>query len=370
MFATTERFLTTTVRRRRAERSQPPAPPPDGAKKGLHPVSDECGVMHAIEVAGYGDASQLRYVERDEPVPGPGQVAIRVALTGVNFADIMARRGAYHAGSPPPFVPGLDCVGTISALGDGVADLAVGQRVAAFVDAGSYAQTVLARDVLTYPLHDRISDEAGASLLLLVTAYHTLTFAGKITAGESVLIHAAAGGVGSTAVQIAKHLGAKPIIATAGTAEKLGIARRAGADVAIDYTKEDIKAAVLGATQNRGADVILDSVAGDVFAASVEAFAPFGRYVIYGMSSGKPGEAKTPTFHTQNRSLVGFSAGHYRNLRPAVLREGTMAVLELVAAGVVKPIIGARFPLRDAAQAQTLVESRASHGKVLLDPTV
>jgi NADPH2:quinone reductase len=326
-------------------------------------------MMHAIEVAGYGDASQLRYVERDEPVPGPGQVAIRVALTGVNFADIMARRGAYHAGSPPPFVPGLDCVGTISALGDGVADLKVGQRVAAFVDAGSYAQTVLARDVLTYPLHDRISDEAGASLLLLVTAYHTLTFAGKIKAGESVLVHAAAGGVGSTAVQIAKHLGAKPIIATAGSSAKLSIARGAGADVTIDYTKEDITAAVLRATENRGADVILDSVAGDVFAASVEAFAPFGRYVIYGMSSGKPGEAKTPIFHTQNRSLVGFSAGHYRNLRPAVLREGTMAVLELVAAGVVTPIIGARFPLRDAAQAQTLVESRASHGKVLLDPT-
>jgi NADPH2:quinone reductase len=324
--------------------------------------------MHAIEVAGYGDVSQLRYVQRDEPVPGPGAVAISVALTGVNFADIMARKGAYHAGSPPPFVPGLDCMGTVSALGDGVTSLHVGQRVAAFVDAGSYAQTVLAREVLTYPLHDRISDEAAASLLLLVTAYHTLTFAGKIQAGESVLIHAAAGGVGSTAVQIAKHLGAHPIIATAGSAEKLAIARSAGADVTIDYTKDDVKAAVLGATGNRGADVILDSVAGDVFATSVEAFAPFGRYVIYGMSSGKPGEAKTPIFHTQNRSLVGFSAGHYRNLRPAVLREGTMAVLELVASGAIAPIIGARFALRDAAQAQTLVESRASYGKVLLDP--
>jgi NADPH2:quinone reductase len=259
-------------------------------------------------------------------------------------------------------------MGTVAAVGEGVTSVAVGQRVAAFVDSGSYAQTVLAREVLTYPWHDRISDEAAASLLLLVTAYHTLTFAGKIQKGESVLIHAAAGGVGSTAVQIAKHLGAKPIIATAGSAEKLAIARGAGADVTIDYTKDDMKAAVLAATENRGADVILDSVAGDVFATSLEAFAPFGRYVIYGMASGKPGEAKTPIFHTQNRSLVGFSAGHYRNLRPAVLREGTMAVLELVAEGAVTPIIGARFPLRDAAHAQTLVESRSSHGKVLLDP--
>jgi len=324
--------------------------------------------VHAIEVAGYGDASQLRYVERDEPVPGPGQVAIRVGLTGVNFADIMARKGNYHAGSPPPFVPGLDCMGTVSAIGEGVTSVRVGERVAAFVDSGSYAQTVLAREVLTYPLHDRISDESAAALLLLVTAYHTLTFAGKIQRGESVLIHAAAGGVGSTAVQIAKHLGATPIIATAGSPEKLAIARDAGADVTIDYTKDDIKAAVLGATENRGADVILDSVAGEVFATSLEAFAPFGRYVIYGMASGKPGEAKTPVFHTQNRSLVGFSAGHYRNLRPAVLREGTLAVLELVASGAVTPIIGARFALRDAAQAHTLVESRASHGKVLLDP--
>ena len=324
--------------------------------------------MNAVEVAAYGDAAQLRFVQRPQPSPGPGQVAIRVGLTGVNFADIMARRGAYHAGSPPPFLPGLDCMGTIEALGAGVSSFHVGQRVAAFVDSGSYAQVVLARDVLTYPLDERVSDETAAALLQLVTAYHILTFAGKLQRGESVLIHAAAGGVGSLAVQLAKHLGASPIVATVGSAEKARIARDAGADVAIDYTQGDLTKAVLAATGERGADVVLDSVAGPVFQASLGAFAPFGRYVIYGMASGIPGEAKSPLFHTQNRSLIGFSAGHYRNLRPEVLRPGTLAVLELAAHGVVTPIVGARFALRDAAQAHTLVESRASHGKVLLDP--
>jgi len=324
--------------------------------------------MNAIEVAAYGDASQLRFVERPEPVPGPGEVAIRVGLTGVNFADIMARRGGYHAATPPPFVPGLDCMGTITALGSGVTTLQVGQRVAAFVDKGSYAENAVAREVLTYPLDDRVSDETAAALLILVTAYHTLTFAGTIARGESVLIHAAAGGVGSTAVQLAKHLGASPIIATVGSTEKARIARDAGADVIIDYTKEDIAKAVLAATGDRGADVVLDSVAGPVFQASINAIAPFGRYVIFGMASGTPGEAKTPLFHTQNRRLVGFSAGHYRNFRPEVLRAGTMAVLDLAATGVVTPIIGARFALRDAAKAHTLVETRASHGKTLIDP--
>jgi NADPH:quinone reductase len=322
--------------------------------------------MHAIEVRSYGDPSVLEWRERDAPVPGPGEVAIRVTQTGVNFADVQARRGAYHGGQAPPFVPGLDCAGTILALGPGVEGLRVGQRVAAFPPNGSYAEVVVVPVVTTYALDDAISDDDAASLLMLVTAYNVLSFAGRLTPGESVLVHAAAGGVGSTAVQIARALGAGKIFATAGSAAKCALAREAGADVAIDYRSEDFAQRVLDETNGRGVDVILDSVAGEVFDAGLTALAPFGRIVAFGMASGTPGTVRTNQLHPSNRAVVGYSSGSYRKLRPEALRPAADASLRLVAEGKVHVVIGARFPLRDAAGAHRLVESRASHGKVLL----
>jgi NADPH2:quinone reductase len=322
--------------------------------------------MHAIEVAELGDASVLRWIEKPEPVPGPGEVAIRVAFTGVNFADIQARRGAYHGGQKPPFTPGLDCSGTITALGSGVQGLRVGQRVAAFPDGGSYAEVVVARAILTYPLDDAISDEAGASLLLLVTAYNTIVLAGRMQKGDSILIHAAGGGVGSTAVQIAHVLGAGKIFATAGGAEKVEVARKAGADVAIDHNAEDFAARVKAETGDRGVDIVLDSVAGDIFKSSLPILAPYGRYVVYGMASGTPGIVQSDMLHSSNRAVLGYSSGSYRKTRPEGLRPAADASLKMVAEGKVTPVIGHRFALRDAAKAHELVESRKSHGKVLL----
>jgi len=325
--------------------------------------------VHAIEVTQLGDASVLRWVERAEPVPGPGEVAIRVSFTGVNFADIMARRGAYHGGQQPPFTPGLDCAGTVVALGQGVDGLRVGQRVAAFPDGGSYAQVVVARAILTYPLGDAVSDESGAALLLLGAAYNTSTLAGRVQPGESILIHAAAGGVGSTAVQIARILGAGTIFATAGDPQKVEIARKAGADVAIDYRAEDFAARIKAETGGRGVDVILDSVAGDVFKSGFSVLAPYGRYVIYGKASGVPGTVETDMLHSSNRALLGYSSGSYRKTRPEGLRPAADASLRLVAEGKVTPLIGERLALREAAKAHEFVESRQSHGKVLLAAT-
>ena len=286
--------------------------------------------------------------------------------TGVNFADVQARRGAYHGGQQPPFVPGLDCAGTIAAVGPGAEGLRVGQRVAAFPPNGSYAEIVVAPVVTTYALDDAISEDDAASLLMLVTAYNVLTFAGRFAPGETVLVHAAAGGVGSTAVQMARALGADTIFATAGGAAKCALAREAGADVAIDYLSEDFAQRVLDATNGRGVDVILDSVAGDVFDAGLTALAAFGRIVAFGMASGKPGTVRTNQLHPTNRAVIGYSSGSYRKLRPEALRPAVDASLRLVAEGKVHVMVGARFPLRDAAGAHRLVESRASHGKVLL----
>jgi NADPH2:quinone reductase len=324
--------------------------------------------MHVVEVDAYGDPSVLAWRERDEPVPGPGEVAIRVTQTGVNFADVQARRGAYHGGGQPPFVPGLDCTGTIVALGEGVDTLRVGERVAAFPPAGSYAEVVVAPLATTYALDPSISDDDAASLLMLVTAYNVLTFAGRLAPGESVLVHAAAGGVGSTAVQLARALGAGTIFATAGSAEKCAIARDAGADVAIDYRREDFARRILDATDGRGVDLILDSVAGEVFGAGLTALAPFGRIVAFGNASGTPGTVRTNELHPTNRAVIGYSSGSYRKLRPQALRPAAEASLRLVAEGKVHVIVGARFALREAAEAHRLVESRAGHGKVLLRP--
>jgi NADPH2:quinone reductase len=323
--------------------------------------------MHAIVVDRLGDASVLEWREKEEPLPGPGEVTIRVSTTSVNFADIMRRRGGYRGG-PPPFTPGLDCTGTIVAVGEGVRELHAGQRVAAFPIDGAYAEIVRARAVLTYPLDPAIPEEAAASLTVLVTAHNLLAMVARLRDGESILIHAAAGGVGSTAVQMARALGAARIIGTAGGAEKTKIARDAGADVVIDYTGEDLGARVRAETANKGVDVVLDAVAGDVFTQSLPLVAPFGRYCIYGMASGKPGEAKSNELHNSNRAVLGYSTGGYREARPEGLREGVSSAFALVKSGAVKILVGARYALREAAEAHRLVESRASHGKVLLTP--
>jgi NADPH2:quinone reductase len=323
-------------------------------------------MMHVVEATSYGDPSVLEWRERPEPVPGPGEVAIRVSQTGVNFADVQARRGTYHGGQPPPFVPGLDCAGTIIAVGAGVAGLRVGQRVAAFPPAGSYAEVVVVPQATTYALDPAVSDDDAASILMLVTAYNVLSLAGRLAPGESVLVHAGAGGVGSTAIQIARALGAGRIFATVGSEDKRAVAQRAGADVVIDYRSQDFARRILDETNGRGVDLILDSVAGDVFTAGLTALAPFGRIVAFGMASGTPGTVRTNELHPTNRAVIGYSSGSYRKLRPEALRPAADASLQLVADGKVHVVIGARFPLRDAAEAHRLVESRAGHGKVLL----
>jgi NADPH:quinone reductase len=322
--------------------------------------------MHAIVVDAVGEPSVLQWKEVPDPKPGPGQVAIKVTLTSVNFADVQQRRGTGAGVAKTPFTPGLDCMGTVLALGEGVKDLRVGQRVSASPDAGSYAEIVVARDVLTVPVDDAISDEAAASSTVLVTAYNLLTLVGRLQRGESVLIHAAAGGVGSTAVQMAKQLGAGKIFATAGGEQKLKIARDLGADVAIDYVKDDFAKAIADATGGTGVDVVLDAVGGDVFVKGLPVLANFGRYCVYGQSSGSPGSLTTDLLHRSNRAVLGYSSGHYRRNRPAAIRPAIEAALKMAEDGKVKILDGGRFPLRDAAKAHQLVESRASTGRLFL----
>ena len=322
--------------------------------------------MHAVVVEEAGGPEQLLWVERPEPVPGPGQVAVRIALTSVNFADIQARRGS--GVTKTPFTPGLDGMGTVIAIGPNVTRVKPGERVAINPDDGSYAEIVVAREELVFPVSDAVSDEAAASVTVLVTAWNMLNMVARIQPEETVLIHAAAGGVGSVLVQMAKALDVKRIYATAGSAEKLAIARGFGADVAIDYTTDDFAKIISDETKGRGVDVICDAIGGDVFAKGLSILAPFGRHVVYGQSGGSHGSLTTDLLHRTNRSVLGYSSGHYRRNRPLKLHAAVEAAFALVASGKVTILEGGRFALKDAAKAHELVQSRASTGRVFLTP--
>ena len=319
--------------------------------------------MHAIVVTENGDPSVLRWVEREEPKPGPDQIAIRITYTSVNYADTMMRQG----GAKPPYVPGLDCVGTVVAVGSNVRSFRVGQRVAAFADGGSYAEIVLAKENLTFAVPDGVKDEAVSSILVLVTAWNLVQLAGRFTEGESVLVHSAAGGVGSTAIQFARVFGAKKILGTVSDPAKKSFALDCGADEVCDV--RDFVAGTREATGGKGVDLILDSTAGEVFARSLDVLAPFGRIVVYGQASGSPGTARTDQLVGTDRSVIGYSSGHYRGSRPEAVKLAAEGALRAMTNGKVELKTGARFPLRDAAEAHRLIESRKSCGKILLIPS-
>lgn len=320
--------------------------------------------MDAVVIEQFGDASVLQWKMWSEPQPGPDQIAIKVSVTSVNFADTIWRNG--RPGAKLPFVPGLDCAGTVTSVGANVRDFKPGDRVAAFVDSGSYAQTALSRPVLSYKIPHGVSDEDACGLVVLVTAWNLVHLAGAVKARNTVLIHAAAGGVGSVAVQLAKKANAKFVIGTVGNMAKAQIARDCGADLVLPAS--DFVAGINQATDGKGVDIILDSVAGDTFAGSIEVLAPFGRYINYGNAGGAPGVFKTSELHATNRAVIGYSSGHYRGNRPEDLRPAVEGCFGAIAAGELKIPFSKVFAMKDAADAHRFIESRKSFGKILLKP--
>lgn len=325
--------------------------------------------MKAVVLPRYGGPEVLSYEDVPEPVAGPGQVLVQVEAASVNFADARLRVGAYHHGAPPPTIPGLDVGGTVLAVGEGVSGLAVGDRVAAGLTGGGYAERVVASAALVWRLPEGVSGEEGAAFPVAgITAYNLLTLAGRLVPGETVVVHSAAGGVGTTAAQLARLLGAGLVIGTVGDAAKADAARDAGCDHVVVRGDEDFAARVNELTGGAGADLILDSVAGEVMTRGMECLAPFGRLVAYGISSGEPGQVLSSSLHPVNRAFIGYSSGHYRKLRPEALRPAADAVLGLLADGRLRLVVGTRLPLAEAARAHELIESRASIGKILLLP--
>ncbi|MCM3472128.1 quinone oxidoreductase family protein [Brevibacillus borstelensis] len=323
--------------------------------------------MKAVLVTAFGGTEGMVYTEVEMPSIHPKQVLIRVEKTSVNFADIKSRYGKKGGGNLP-FIPGLDAAGVIERVGSEVQSLHVGQRVIAFPHNGSYAEYIVADENLAFAIPDQLDfDTAAACPIVSFTSFKLLADVARLEKGETVLIHAATGGIGTTAIQLAKLLGAGKVIGTVGSESKAAIALEAGADHVICTDREDFAEKVNEWTDGEGVNVILDSIAGRVTEKSMECLAPYGRLVHFGNASGEVGQIRTIDLHASCRSVLGFSLGTTRSKRPQLLRETAERVLPYLADGRLKIKVGRRFALAEAAKAHEWVESRQSTGKVLLD---
>lgn len=321
--------------------------------------------MRAVVVKEYGDVTGMYLEEVDRPVPGAGEVLVRVVKTSVNFADIKARRGG--KGNKLPFIPGLDAAGIVEELGEGCRSVSVGQRVICFPDNGSYAEYVIVREVLVFPIPDEMNmTVAAASPVVSFLSHRLLTDVARMVKGESVLIHAAAGGVGTTAARLAKQLGAGLVIGTVGSEEKAGIAREAGVDEVILYKEEDFAQRVNDLTNGNGVDIVLDSISGEVTERSLTCLAPYGRLVHFGNAGGPPGMIRSVDLHSSCRSILGFSLGTTRKKRPETLQETADAVIPMLASGRLTVDVGHEFSLSGIQEAHVLMENRKSKGKIVI----
>lgn len=326
-------------------------------------MSDTMRAVQAVELGG-PDVLQ----EASVPVPeiGAGEVLIRNAYASVNFADIKARRGGHHLERKVPYVPGLDVSGTVHAVGAGVTRLEPGQRVAAATDGGSYAEFSKARAELTYALPDGDVDlQQAAGIVAMMTAFNVLIVKADMQPGETVLIHAAAGGVGTLLLQLARLYGAGRVLGVVGSEAKIATALEYGADDVI-VTRGGDFADLLDDVAPDGLDVVMDSVGGPYFAAAFPRLATYGRIVNFGNAAGDPPSVEVSSMHKENLAIYGYSSGTYRKSRPAGVQRAANRMLEHLAAGEITVEIGGVYDLADAADAHRAIESRTTTGKLLL----
>ncbi|MCW7947410.1 quinone oxidoreductase [Streptomyces hygroscopicus] len=321
--------------------------------------------MRAVEFQEYGGPEVLQLVKAGAPEPGPGQVTIDAAWAGVNFADVKARAEGYRVASLP-YRPGLELSGHIRAVGEGVEGLRVGQEVAALVDGGGYAEVVLAEAATVFPLPEGLDLRTAAALLIVLPTTHALIHeVGRLRAGESVLVHGAAGGIGTAAGQLARAAGAGAVYGVVSTDTKAEYALKHGYDEV--FRADTFAEEVRRATGGKGVDLVLDPVGGDTLRRSLNALAVFGRLVSFGNASGaEPWRAGQPELHAQGRSIGGFSVLALARTAPDAVRALTERSLRTVSEGVVSLPVTAEFPLSDAADAHQLMGGRTSTGKLLL----
>ena len=323
--------------------------------------------MHAWRGHAYGAPETLVWEEVPDSPLGEGQVRIQIAASAVNFPDVLYTAGTYQVKPTPPFIPGFEVAGTV--IESREPTLPVGTRVASTLDgSGGYATHALATAMTTHAIPDQLTfEDASALTITYQTGHFALHRRARLQAGEWVLVHAGAGGVGSAAIQLAKAAGAK-VIATAGGPDKVAVCMALGADVAVDYKAQDFVGIVKSTTGGRGADVVFDPVGGDIFDMSTKCIAFEGRIVVIGFTSGRFSELKANHVLVKNYGVLGLHWGAYNLYDPAAIRSTQRALHDLYAAGSIKPLISSSRPMSEAPAAMAAVASRASTGKIVLLP--
>ncbi len=320
--------------------------------------------MRAIVIEEYGGPEVLRMAEAEAPVPGPGEVLVDVGARGVNFIDIYQRSGAYQV--PLPYIPGMEAAGVVSALGEGVTDLRVGQRVGWVMVAGAYADQAVVRASQLVPVPDAVSTEQAAALLLQGMTAHYLTHSvHPVAQGETVLVHAAAGGTGLLVTQLAKARGAR-VIGTVSTEAKERVARAAGADEIIRYTETAVAPAVSELTKGEGVAAVYDGVGRDTFDASLESLRPRGVLALFGQSSGAVEPVDPQRLNSAGAVYLTRPSLAYFMADRAELLGRASDLFGLVEQGRLDVRIGGRYELGQAGQAQSDLASRDTTGKLLL----
>jgi NADPH2:quinone reductase len=337
--------------------------------------------MRAIQMTEFGGPEVLGLVELPRPAPGPGEVSIRVTRAGVNFADTHTRTNSYVRKATLPLVPGGEVAGVREDTGE---------RVVALTGTGGYAEYATAPAEHVFAIPAGVDEETALALLVQgTTAWHLYRTAGRVGegtkgagpgaaragtgaaregSGEAVVVHAAAGGVGSLAVQLGHPMGAGRVIATASSAQKRELALRLGADVAIDPAPEGLTERLLEANDGRPVDVVFEMAGGEVFDASYAALAPFGRLVVCGIASQQPNAVRSGSLLRHSRAVVGFYIFHCLK-RPGMFEEALGDLFARVGRGELEVVVGHTYPLEQAPQAHIDLRERRTTGKLLLDPT-
>lgn len=322
--------------------------------------------MKAWRVNDWCEPEQMELADVPVPEPGAGEVRIRNHAAALNFYDILLVQGKYQVRPPLPFTPGSEVSGIIDATGEGVTEFKVGDRVQAIVTSGGYAEYSLARAEKTFRIPESMSfAEAAGMIVVYQTSWLALQDRVTIRPGEWLLVHAAAGGVGVSAMQIGRALGAR-VIATAGSQEKLDFCLSQGAEHALNYQEAGWEKQVLALTGGRGADIIYDPVGGDIFDLSTKCIAPEGRLLVIGFAGGRIPSIAANRLLLKHISVIGVYWGGYVERHPEYLSQSQASLLALYEAGQIRPVVSQSLPLAEAPVALRALASRQTWGKVIL----
>lgn len=322
--------------------------------------------MRALVCKAYGPPDSLVIEECDDPVPGSGQILVDVAAAGINFPDVLAIAGKYQVKTPTPFIPGNEAAGIVAAVGDKVSRFAVGDNVIVNSPGGAFAEKCVADQDKSMHLPDGMSFEQGAGFTVTYgTSYHALRQRADLKAGETVLVMGAAGGVGITAVEIAKAMGAR-VIAAASSDEKLAFARDAGADDLINYTTQPLKETVKALTDGNGADVVYDPVGGELAGEAFRATAWHGRYLVIGFASGDIPQFPLNIALLKEASIVGVWWGTWAMKNPKLQIGNMRELAAMIKAGQLTPRVTESYALDEFSDAFRAITERRARGKVIL----